>query len=145
MRPSRFATWVRPSPRRRGPSASPRSRHCPPARRPQMRPPTCFSPAWPRRRAAPALRPQGGKDGMSDDRSVFDATASQATRDKRQQLGQQVVMAISSVLRNARSYSEDNAVFIPVLDAVQHAIFALLESDGAFELDLIDDGIYLNR
>ncbi len=82
---------------------------------------------------------------MSNDRGIFDATASQATRDKRQQLGQQVVLAISSVLRNARSYSEDNAVFNPVLDAIQHAIFALLESDGAFDLDLSDDGIYLNR
>ncbi len=67
---------------------------------------------------------------MSGDRSVFDATASQATRDKRQKLGQQVVLAISSVLRNARSYSEDNAVFNPVLDAIQHAIFALFLEDG---------------
>jgi HD-GYP domain-containing protein (c-di-GMP phosphodiesterase class II) len=82
---------------------------------------------------------------VSDDRSVFDATASQATRDKRQQLGQQVMLAISSLLRNARSYSDDNAVFNPVLDAIQHAIFALLESDGTFELELIDDGVYLNR
>jgi hypothetical protein len=82
---------------------------------------------------------------MSTDRSVFDATASQATRDKRQHLGNQLVLAFSSMLRNARSYSEDNAVFNPVLDAVQHAVFALLEADGLFELDLIDDGIYLNR
>ena len=73
---------------------------------------------------------------MSDDRSVFDATASQATRDKRQQLGLQILLALSSLLRNARSYSEDNAVFNPVLDAVQHAIFTLLESDGAFELEI---------
>jgi len=82
---------------------------------------------------------------VSDDRSVFDATASAATRDRRQQLGQQVVMAVSSVLRNARSYSEDNAVFKPVLESIQHAIFTLLESDGSFDLELLEDGIYLNR
>jgi hypothetical protein len=56
-----------------------------------------------------------------------------------------VVLALSSVLRNARSYSEDNAVFNPVLDAMQQAVFALLESDGSFELEMIEDGFYLNR
>lgn len=79
------------------------------------------------------------------DRSVFDATASQATRDRRQQLGQQVVLGLASVLRNARSYREDNAVFNPVVDSIQHAIFALLESDGVFDLELHEDGVYLNR
>jgi hypothetical protein len=82
---------------------------------------------------------------MSGDRSVFDATASQATRDKRQQLGHQITLALSSVLRNARSYSEDNAVFNPALDSMQKAIFGMLETDGTFELELIDDGFYLNR
>jgi hypothetical protein len=82
---------------------------------------------------------------VSGDRSIFDATASSATRDRRQQLGQQVVLAISSVLRNARSYAEDNAVFTPVLESLQHGIFTLLESDGLFELEMLDDGIYLNR
>jgi HD-GYP domain-containing protein (c-di-GMP phosphodiesterase class II) len=82
---------------------------------------------------------------VSPDRSVFDATASHATRDKRQDLGQQVVLSLSSVLRKARSYSEDNAVFTPVLESIQRAIFALLESDGAFDLELLDDAVYLNR
>ena len=82
---------------------------------------------------------------MSNDRSVFDATASQATRDLRQQLGQQALLALSSVVRNARSYGEDNAVFNPMLEQIQQAIFTLLESDGSFELDLLDDGVYLNR
>jgi HD domain-containing protein len=79
------------------------------------------------------------------DRSVFDATASQATRDRRQQLGYQVVMALSSILRNARSYSEDNAVFIPSLEQLEQAFQALLEADGSVELELSDDGVYLNR
>lgn len=82
---------------------------------------------------------------MSSDRSVFDAAASQASRDKRQQLGQQMVVAMSSVIRKGRSYAEDNAVFAPEIDAIQQAIFSMLESDGAFELELLDDGIYLNR
>lgn len=82
---------------------------------------------------------------MSQDRSVFDATASQATRDRRQQLGQQAVLALSAMLRNARTHAEDNAVFAKVLDSLQQAILALLESDGLFELSFLDDGIYLNR
>ncbi len=82
---------------------------------------------------------------MSTDRNVFDATASAATREHRQQLGQQIVVAISSLLRNARSYSEENAVFTPVIEQMQQAILALLESDGVFELELLDDSIYLNR
>ncbi len=82
---------------------------------------------------------------MSSDRSVFDAKASQATRDLRQQLGQQVLVALSSVVRNARSYSEDNAVFNPMLQQLQKAIYTLLEADGVFELALLDDGVYLNR
>ena len=79
------------------------------------------------------------------DRSVFDATASAATRERRQQLGQQITLAISSLLRNARAYNEDNAVFTPVLEQIQQAILSLLEADGVFDLELLDDGIYLNR
>ena len=82
---------------------------------------------------------------MSNDRSVFDANASQATRDLRQQLGQQILTALSSVVRNARSYSEDNAVFNPMLAQLQQAVFTLLEADGVFDLSLLDDGVYLNR
>lgn len=82
---------------------------------------------------------------MSAERNVFDATASQATRDLRQKIGQQVLLALGSVVRNARSYGEENAVFTRMLEQIQRAISTLLESDGVFELDLLDDGIYLNR
>jgi hypothetical protein len=82
---------------------------------------------------------------VSAERSVFDATSSAATRERRQQLGQQITLAISSLLRNARNYSEDNAVFTPVLEQIRQSIVALLEADGTFELELLDDGIYLNR
>lgn len=80
-----------------------------------------------------------------EQRSVFDATPAGATRDLRQQLGHQIMVALSSVLRNARSYAEDNAVFTPVLESLQQGVFALLESDGVFELDLMEDAVYLNR
>ena len=82
---------------------------------------------------------------MSSDRSVFDANASQATRDLRQQLGQQVLLALSSIVRKARSYSEENAVFNPMLERLQQAIFTLLEADGVFELAFQGDGVSLNR
>jgi hypothetical protein len=79
------------------------------------------------------------------DRSVFDATASHVSRDRRQELGQQAVLALASVFRNARNYAEDNAVFNAAFDQIQRAIFALLESDGVFDLELLEDGFYLNR
>ena len=82
---------------------------------------------------------------MGTDRSVFDATASAATRERRQQLGQKITLAISSVVRNARNYAEDNAVFTPVLEQMHQAIFALIESDGVFNLEVIDDVVYVNR
>jgi len=80
-----------------------------------------------------------------EQRSVFDANPAGATRELRQQIGHQVVIALSAILRNARSYAEDNAVFTPVLESLQQGIFALLESDGIFELDLMEDAVYLNR
>ena len=82
---------------------------------------------------------------MSIERSIFDATASQATRDRRQQVGHQLVLSLSALVRNARSHAEDNAIFTPVLETLQQAMAALLESDGSFELELVDDGFYLNR
>jgi hypothetical protein len=81
---------------------------------------------------------------MSDG-DVFDASASSATRERRQQLGAQIVLALNSIIRNSRSYAEDNSVFTPVLDSLQQGIFALIESDGSFELEVVEDSFYLNR
>ena len=82
---------------------------------------------------------------MSDPRDVFDHSAQSVTRDRRQQLGVQVVLALNALMRNARSYAEDNAVFGPVLDGLEKAIFSLLETDGSFELEIVDEAFYLNR
>ena len=82
---------------------------------------------------------------MSELTDVFNQASHGASRDLRQQLGVQIVLSLNSVLRNGRSYAEDNAVFTPVLDQLQQAIFSLIESDGDFELELLDDGVYVNR
>ena len=82
---------------------------------------------------------------MSELSDVFDKTSRAASRELRQQLGSQIVLSLNSILRNARSYSEDNAVFTPVLDQFQQAVFSLIETDGEFELELVEDGFYVNR
>ena len=82
---------------------------------------------------------------MTTDPGVFDASAHTTTRDKRQKLGKDIIVALSSVVRNARTYGEENAVFKPSLDTIQQAIFSLLETDGAFDLEVANDGVYLNR
>ncbi len=82
---------------------------------------------------------------MSDLKDVFDQSAQSATRERRQQLGVPIVLALNALMRNARSYAEDNAVFAPVMDGLEKAIFSLLETDGIFELEIIDDTFYLNR
>src|SRR5439155_1502793 len=78
------------------------------------------------RGAARARRRARREDGVSE-RNVFDATASQATRDKRQELGHQLVLSFASILRNSRSYAEDNDVFTPVLEFLQQSITSMLE------------------
>lgn len=75
---------------------------------------------------------------------VFDQSAQSVTRERRQQMGVQVVFALNSLARNARTYAEDNAVFAPVIDALSTAIFSLLETDGRFELEIIDETFHLN-
>jgi hypothetical protein len=77
--------------------------------------------------------------------SAIDASADTTTRERRQQLGETVVAALGSVSRNARNYDRDNDVFTVALDKLQQAVFILIESDGAFELETLDDGLYLNR
>lgn len=75
----------------------------------------------------------------------FDVAGTQLSREERQLLGHQAVMAFGSLLRNARSYAEDNAVFGPALSALQEAMLELLSADGSFELELVEDGIFVNR
>jgi hypothetical protein len=77
--------------------------------------------------------------------TLLDYSASATTRDRRQQIGSRLAVALGSVSRNARNYDPDNDVFTDALDQLQQAIFVLIEADGAFELELLDDGIYLNR
>jgi HD-GYP domain-containing protein (c-di-GMP phosphodiesterase class II) len=75
----------------------------------------------------------------------MDASANRATRESRQQLGQEAAMAVHVILRHARSYDERNAVFAkPMLQLVQ-AIASLLQTDGGFELRFSRDGVWANR
>jgi hypothetical protein len=77
--------------------------------------------------------------------SVFDNASGGAGRERRQELGAQITVALGGITRNARSYDEENDVFSPALDQLQSAFFTLIEVDGSFELEVLDDGIYLNR
>jgi hypothetical protein len=77
--------------------------------------------------------------------NVFDAAAGATTRERRQELGANVALVLGGISRNARNYDEENDVFSPALDQLQSAIFTLIESDGSFELDALDDGLYINR
>jgi len=68
----------------------------------------------------------------------------EATREQRQHIGEKALVALCSVLRNARSYSWEHDVFAAQLDAVQQAMLELLGSDGTFELDLAGDAFHVN-
>src|SRR5437870_4513409 len=68
----------------------------------------------------------------------------EATREQRQHIGEKALVALCSVLRNARSYSWEHEVFAAQLDAVQQAMLELLGSDGTFELDLAGDAFHVN-
>jgi hypothetical protein len=68
----------------------------------------------------------------------------EATREDRQQIGEKALVALCSVLRNARSYSWEHDVFSSQLDALQQAMLELLGSDGTFELDLAGDAFHVN-
>jgi hypothetical protein len=76
---------------------------------------------------------------------VFDVSATQATRERRQQLGREVAQALNAIQRNSRNYSEDNAVFGPPIAQLRSAILELLGSDGLFELEAVDEEIWINR
>jgi len=86
---------------------------------------------------------------VTDDRedlgSGFDASASQATRARRQELGQRAAMALQVIMRNAKNYDERNAVFAAPIQAFLSAIDGLIATDGAFELRLDGDAVRANR
>lgn len=75
----------------------------------------------------------------------FDRSAGGSTRDRRQQLARQVFFALHSVVRNARVHGDENAVFATPLGQLQVAIAELVSTDGSFDLELAQDGIYVNR
>lgn len=77
--------------------------------------------------------------------SVFESNPVATTRGRRQDVGLQLALALGSICRNARNYDEENDVFTPALDQLQSAIFTLIEADGLFELEAVDDGLYVNR
>ncbi len=85
------------------------------------------------------------RTGPSVAGDVFDQSGQSVPRERRQQLGSQIVFALNALVRNARSYGEDNAVFTPVIENLLQSIFSLLETDGIFELEIIDETFYLNR
>jgi HD-GYP domain-containing protein (c-di-GMP phosphodiesterase class II) len=75
----------------------------------------------------------------------IDATANQATRARRQELGLKAALALHVLMRHARSYDERNAVFGPPLQQLTSAIDGLLATDGAFELRFAADEVRANR
>jgi HD-GYP domain-containing protein (c-di-GMP phosphodiesterase class II) len=77
--------------------------------------------------------------------TAFDATAGQATRTQRQDLGHQIVLALHAVQRNARTHAEDNAIFDATLGQLREAVDKAFAADGAFELRRGQDGLYLNH
>ena len=85
-------------------------------------------------------RPDGGVLSQ-----VFDVSGAQATRERRQQLGRDAVMALNAIQRNARNYGEDNKVFGPPIAQLKAAVMELLGADGLFELEITDDELWINR
>ncbi|GAC1340999.1 MAG: hypothetical protein NVSMB23_12010 [Myxococcales bacterium] len=82
---------------------------------------------------------------MTDLEHGLDATANQATRDRKQELGRGCLLALHSIARNARVHDEQNAVFATPIGQLQGAIAELLRADATFDLRLADDGLFVNR
>jgi len=76
---------------------------------------------------------------------VFDVSGAQATRERRQQLGRETVMALNAIQRNSRNYQEDNKVFGPPIAQLKAAVLELLGADGLFELEVTEDELWINR
>jgi hypothetical protein len=82
---------------------------------------------------------------VTDREHGLDATANEATRDRRQELGRGCILALHSIARNARVHDEQNAVFAVAVGQLQKAIAELLLTDSSFDLRLADDGLFVNR
>lgn len=82
---------------------------------------------------------------MTDVPHGLDATANEATRDRKQELGRACLLALHSIARNARVHDEQNAVFAPPIGQLQQAIAELIAADSSFDLGLADDGLFVNR
>ncbi|MFL5419960.1 MAG: hypothetical protein ACJ79Y_04250, partial [Myxococcales bacterium] len=88
-----------------------------------------------------------GRDHKGDGEmlsQVFDVSGAQATRERRQQLGRETVMALNAIQRNSRNYKEDNKVFGPPLAQLNAAVLELLGADGLFELEATEDELWIN-
>lgn len=68
-----------------------------------------------------------------------------SSRDQRQLLGRQAFSALHSIVRNARVHGRDNDAFGAPIEQLCLAIAELISIDGAFDLRIADDGIYVNR
>ena len=75
----------------------------------------------------------------------LEATANQATRDRRQELGLAAALALHSIVRNARLHDERNAIFDAPIEQLQRALAELAETDGALDLQFSDQGVSANR
>jgi hypothetical protein len=75
----------------------------------------------------------------------LDATANRATRDRRQELGAAVLLALHSIARNARVHGADNDAFDAPSASLRSAIDELIRQDGSFELRVGTEGAFVNR
>ena len=88
---------------------------------------------------------QGDQPGPVLSGEGFDATANQATRARRQELGSRAALAVHVLFRHAHTYDEKNAVFGPPLQQLAGAIEGLLQTDARFELVFGRDEVRANR
>ena len=75
----------------------------------------------------------------------FDERSTQATRERRQELGRFATLALHSMIRNARLYDTNNAVFAAPVAQLGAAVRGLVTTDGDFAFDLEGDGLRVNR
>ena len=68
-----------------------------------------------------------------------------SSRDQRQLLGRQAFLALHSIVRNARVHGRDNDAFGAPIEQLCLSMVELISIDGAFDLRVADDGIYVNR
>ena len=87
---------------------------------------------------APQERPVASGQGI-------DASANQATLQKRQEAGLRAGLALHVLFRHTRNSDEKNAVFAPPLQQLASAIADLVATDGHFDLRFTSDGLRANH